>query len=166
MFNEETKKDMIGKLTGLAEAKAKINPDLYSRYNVKRGLRNNDGTGVLVGLTEVGEVMSYIVDDAERVPVEGKLFYRGYEITDLVNGFYGKRFGFEEIAYLLMMGELPTQDQLAEFTELISSCRMLPRGFTEDMILKAPSPDVMNKLARSVLALYSYDYNLPRISCT
>ena len=166
MFNEETKKDMIGKLTGLAEAKAKINPDLYSRYNVKRGLRNNDGTGVLVGLTEVGEVMSYIVDDAERVPVEGKLFYRGYEVTDLVNGFYGKRFGFEEIAYLLMMGELPTQDQLAEFTELISSCRMLPRGFTEDMILKAPSPDVMNKLARSVLALYSYDYNPDSIELT
>ncbi|MBO4637679.1 MAG: citrate/2-methylcitrate synthase [Clostridiales bacterium] len=159
MFNEETKSEMISKLTGLAEAKAKIDPDLYSRYNVKRGLRNNDGTGVLVGLTEVGEVMSYIVDDAERVPVEGKLFYRGYEVSDLVNGFYGKRFGYEEISYLLLMGELPTEEQLKEYNELISSCRMLPRGFTEDMILKAPSPDVMNKLARSVLALYSYDHN-------
>ena len=159
MFNEETKSEMISKLTGLAEAKAKIDPDLYSRYNVKRGLRNNDGTGVLVGLTEVGEVMSYIVDDAERVPVEGKLFYRGYEVSDLVNGFYGKRFGYEEISDLLLMGELPTEEQLKEYNELISSCRMLPRGFTEDMILKAPSPDVMNKLARSVLALYSYDHN-------
>ena len=153
------KKQVISELTKIASVKAHINPDLYLKYNVKRGLRNNDGTGVLVGLTEVGEVMSYIVDDAERVPVEGKLFYQGYEIKDLVNGFYGKRFGFEEIAYLLMMGDLPTQSQLSEFTDLLSSSRDLPAGFTEDMILKAPSPDVMNKLARSVLALYSYDDN-------
>ncbi|MBR6484479.1 MAG: citrate/2-methylcitrate synthase [Clostridiales bacterium] len=155
----DEKKQVISELTKIASVKAHINPDLYLKYNVKRGLRNNDGTGVLVGLTEVGEVMSYIVDDAERVPVEGKLFYQGYEIKDLVNGFYGKRFGFEEIAYLLMMGDLPTQSQLSEFTDLLSASRDLPAGFTEDMILKAPSPDVMNKLARSVLALYSYDDN-------
>ena len=158
-MQDNEKKQVISELTKIASVKAHINPDLYLKYNVKRGLRNNDGTGVLVGLTEVGEVMSYIVDDAERVPVEGKLFYQGYEIKDLVNGFYGKRFGFEEIAYLLMMGDLPTQSQLSEFTDLLSASRDLPAGFTEDMILKAPSPDVMNKLARSVLALYSYDDN-------
>ncbi len=141
-------------------AKSKIDPTLYERYSVKRGLRNEDGTGVLVGLTEVGEVFSYIMDEGERIPVEGRLFYRGISINDLVNGFYQeKRFGFEETAYLLLFGELPTRAQLAQFTELLAGSRDLPYGFTEDMILKAPSPDIMNKLARSVLALYSYDRN-------
>ncbi len=154
------KEKMIRKLTDNAGVKSHINPELYAKYNVKRGLRNNDGTGVLVGLTEVGEVMSYIVDDAERVPVEGRLYYQGYEVKDLVNGFYNKgRFGYEEIVYLLLTGELPTTEQVDEFIELLASCRNLPENFTEDMILKAPSPDIMNKLARSVLALYSYDDN-------
>jgi citrate synthase len=151
------KKVLLAKLTDAASTKSHINPTLYTKYDVKRGLRNNDGTGVLVGLTEVGEVMSYIIDDAERVPVEGKLFYQGYEISDLVKGFYGKRFGFEEVAFLLLTGELPTESELKSFRELLADRRPLPEGFTEDMILKAPSPDVMNKLARSVLALYSYD---------
>ncbi|MBR6881011.1 MAG: citrate/2-methylcitrate synthase [Clostridiales bacterium] len=157
MLTAEQTKKLIHDFAATSKVDQKIDPALYTKYNVKRGLRNNDGTGVLVGLTEVGEVMSYIVDDAERVPVEGKLFYRGYEISDLVNGFYGKRFGYEEIAYLLLKGQLPTDEQLLEFKELLSTVRPLPKGFTEDMILKAPSPDVMNKLARSVLALYSYD---------
>ncbi len=157
MLTAEQTKNLIHDFAATAKVDQKIDPALYTKYNVKRGLRNNDGTGVLVGLTEVGEVMSYIVDDAERVPVEGKLFYRGYEISDLVNGFYGKRFGYEEIAYLLLKGQLPTDEQLLGFKELLSTVRPLPKGFTEDMILKAPSPDVMNKLARSVLALYSYD---------
>lgn len=110
LTNEEKQKD-LKILTANATAKAKIDSHLYQKYNVKRGLRNNDGTGVLVGLTEVGEVMSYIVDDSERVPVEGKLFYRGYEVKDIVNGFYNKgRFGFEEVAFLLLTGELPTKD--------------------------------------------------------
>jgi citrate synthase len=121
-------------------------------------LRNEDGTGVLVGLTEVGEVFSYIMDDADRVPVEGRLFYRGMGVADIVNGFYqDKRFGFEETVYLLLFGELPTQEQLDQFEDLIRANRNLPVGFTEDMILKAPSPDIMNKLARTVLALYAYD---------
>ena len=114
------KKVLLGKLTNAASTKSHINPTLYTKYDVKRGLRNNDGTGVLVGLTEVGEVMSYIIDDAERVPVEGKLFYQGYEISDLVKGFYGKRFGYEEIAFLLMTGELPTEAELKTFTELLA----------------------------------------------
>jgi len=154
------KKKVFSELAGKSSAKSKIDPSLYERYNVKRGLRNEDGTGVLVGLTEVGEVMSYIVDDAERIPVEGRLFYRGIEISDLVSGFYeDKRYGFEETAYLLLFGELPTKEELVRFNSLLASHRDLPHSFTEDMILKAPSPDIMNKLARSTLALYSYDKN-------
>ena len=156
----DKKEEIIGMLTDVASVKSHIEPTLYTKYNVKRGLRNNDGTGVLVGLTEVGEVMSYIVDDADRIPVEGKLFYQGYEISDLVNGFFPQgRFGFEETAFLLLTGDLPTKSDLASFNELLSSSRPLPPNFTEDMIMKAPSPDIMNKLARSVLALYSYDDN-------
>ena len=156
----EQNEQLINKLAEVAKVKSHINTDLYSKYNVKRGLRNNDGTGVLVGLTEVGEVMSYIVDDADRIPVEGKLFYQGYEVKDLVNGFFSEgRYGYEETAFLLLTGELPTQRELEDFTKLLSDVRPLPDGFTEDMIMKAPSPDVMNKLARSVLALYSYDSN-------
>jgi len=156
----EFKDNMIGKLTENASVKSHINPELYGKYNVKRGLRNNDGTGVLVGLTEIGEVLSYIVDDAERIPVEGKLFYQGYEVSDIVDSAWsGHRFGFEEVAFLLMTGDLPTEGELSDFKKLLAESRPLPAGFTEDMILKAPSPDVMNKLARSVLALYSYDSN-------
>jgi len=156
---ELNNEEIISKLAKVAGKKAKIDPELYGRYNVKRGLRNNDGTGVLVGLTEVGEVMSYLMDDGDRMPVDGRLYYQGYEVTDLVNGFYKKRFGYEEIAFLLITGDLPTEKELEEFRALLSSKRPLPDGFTEDMILKAPSPDVMNKLARSVLASYSYDSN-------
>ena len=159
-MEQEEKEQLINKIADIAAVKSHINPELYTKYNVKRGLRNNDGTGVLVGLTEVGEVMSYIVDDADRIPVEGKLFYQGYEISDLVNGFFPqKRFGFEEISFLLLTGDLPKKDQLEKYNEFLSSVRRLPEGFTEDMIMKAPSPDIMNKLARSVLALYSYDDN-------
>ena len=159
MADIKTNDELIDKLAKVAGKKAKIDPELYGRYNVKRGLRNNDGTGVLVGLTEVGEVMSYLMDDGDRMPVDGRLYYQGYEVTDLVNGFYKKRFGYEEIAFLLITGDLPTEQELADFRALLASKRPLPDGFTEDMILKAPSPDVMNKLARSVLASYSYDSN-------
>ena len=159
MADIKNNEEFIGKLAKVAGKKAKIDPELYGRYNVKRGLRNNDGTGVLVGLTEVGEVMSYLMDDGDRMPVDGRLYYQGYEVTDLVNGFYKKRFGYEEIAFLLITGDLPTETELADFRALLASKRPLPEGFTEDMILKAPSPDVMNKLARSVLASYSYDNN-------
>ena len=159
MADIKTNDVLIDQLAKVAGKKAKIDPELDGRYNVKRGLRNNDGTGVLVGLTEVGEVMSYLMDDGDRMPVDGRLYYQGYEVTDLVNGFYKKRFGYEEIAFLLITGDLPTEQELADFRALLASKRPLPDGFTEDMILKAPSPDVMNKLARSVLASYSYDSN-------
>ena len=163
----EQKERMIEKLAENAAVKSHINLDLYSKYNVKRGLRNNDGTGVLVGLTEVGEVMSYIVDDAERIPIEGRLYYQGYEVSDIVdNAWKNGRFGFEEVAFLLTTGELPSEQELVDFKQLLAESRPLPTGFTEDMILKAPSPDVMNKLARSVLALYSYDENPDSIELT
>jgi citrate synthase len=158
MIDEKNRQRLINELAENSAAKTRISPDLYQRYSVKRGLRNEDGTGVLVGLTEIGEVMSYIMDDNDRIPVEGRLFYRGLSIDDIVSGFYNdKRFGFEETAYLLLFGELPTAGQLEQFNDLLDSFRQLPDGFTEDMILKAPSPDIMNKLARTVLALYPYD---------
>ncbi len=157
-MDEQKRNTLIKQLAADTAAKSRIDPALYERYNVKRGLRNNDGTGVLVGLTEIGEVYSYIMDDGDRIPIEGRLFYRGVEISDLVSGFFDeRRFGFEETAYLLLFGELPTREQLQLFSELLASYRELPDNFTEDMILKAPSPDIMNKLARTVLALYPYD---------
>nr|WP_244432631.1 citrate/2-methylcitrate synthase [Holophaga foetida] len=151
---------LIDHLGNLLEQNDRIDPELYSKYRVMRGLRDEAGTGVLVGLTEIGDVRAYIFDEEEKVPVEGKLFYRGIEINDLVNGFQGEgRLGFEECCYLLLVGELPDQEQLAAFQDLLGQLRPLPKGFTEDMILKAPSTDIMNKLARSVLVSYSYDPN-------
>ena len=148
------------KYISLAMKNNRIDPAAFSRYDIKRGLRNNDGTGVLVGLTQIGDVHGYIVDEKEKVPVEGRLRYRGFNIKDLTDGFIKeKRFGFEEIVFLLLFGELPKKDELVEFTALLGSQRNLPDGFTEDMILKAPSNNIMNKLARSVLAAYSYDDN-------
>lgn len=144
----------------LAKKNNTIDPDLYEKYNVKRGLRNKDGTGVLVGLTEIGEVHGYILDEGERTPDHGRLLYRGIDIWDIVRGFQQeRRFGFEEVCYLLLFGELPDKKGLEEFSHLLAENRALPEGFVEDMILKAPSNDIMNKLARSVLAAYSYDAN-------
>ncbi len=150
----------LDRLALLAGKNNCIEPDLYEKYNVKRGLRNSDGTGVLVGLTEIGDVHGYILDEGERVPDEGRLLYRGIDIRDIVNGFQKEgRSGFEEICYLLLFGELPDQQTLSDFNELLGENRLLPDGFIEDMILKAPSNDIMNKLARSVLASYTYDRN-------
>ena len=138
----------------------KVAPELYEKYNVKRGLRNNDGTGVLVGLTEVGDVHSYLMEDGVKIPVEGRLSYRGYSVNDLVNNAEQEgRYGFEETCYLLLFGILPDKKMLKDFNELLADFRALPYGFTEDMILKAPSKDIMNKLTRAVLATYSYDHN-------
>ena len=136
----------------------KIAPELYSKYNVKRGLRNGDGTGVLVGLTNIGNVHGYIKDECDKIPDVGCLRYRGVDVSDIVHSCQREnRFGYEETAYLLLFGKLPTKERLIAFKNLLASNRSLPEGFTEDMILKAPSSDIMNKLARSVLASYSYD---------
>lgn len=137
----------------------------YTDYNVKRGLRNADGTGVLAGLTAIGEVHGYILDEGSRVPIEGSLRYRGISIKDMVNSCLAEdRFGFEEVAFLLTFGFLPNRENLDYFKKFLASNRSLPDGFTEDMILKAPSKNIMNKLERSVLALYSYDDNPDDIS--
>ena len=133
--------------------------------DIKRGLRNADGTGVMAGCTKIGSVQGYAIIDGEKTPMEGRLIYRGYDIMQLISGFTReKRFGFEETAYLLMFGRLPTQAEYDAFRELLSETMALPQGFTEDMIIKAPSKNVMNKLARSVLALYSYDDNPDDVS--
>ena len=135
-----------------------ISPAYFDKYSVKRELRNPDGTGVMAGVTNICNVHGYVVDDGEKKPAEGKLIFRGYNIRDLIGNVEAEgRFGFEEIAYLLLTGKLPKANELEEFTVLLSDNRALPENFFEDMILKAPSRDIMNKMARSTLALYSYD---------
>lgn len=135
-----------------------IDPALYDKYEVKRGLRDLNGHGVLTGLTEVGEIEAYITKDGVSTPTEGHLYYRGYDLYDLVDGFIkDDRFGFEEVTYLLLFGKLPTKKELADFCQILAKYRTLPTSFVRDIIMKAPSKDMMNTLARSVLTLYSYD---------
>lgn len=155
-YSEITKEIM--NLSELCIKNNKVDPGLYSKYEVKRGLRDISGKGVLAGLTEISEVHSYTIVDSDLVPCEGKLYYRGVDVEDIVNGFIKeKRFGFEETAYLLLFGNLPNKNQLDEFKKLLADYRTLPTSFVRDIIMKAPSPDMMNTLARSVLTLYSYD---------
>lgn len=135
-----------------------INPEYYRRFDVKRGLRNADSTGVLAGLTKVCSVEGYYIEDGERVPKDGKLIYRGINIEDIISNCEEEnRFGYEEVIYLLLFGVLPTEKQLNGFKQLLANLRELPEDFVEDMIMKVPSKDIMNKVARCVLALYSYD---------
>lgn len=143
-----------------------IPPEFYKEKNVKLGLRNANGTGVVVGLTRIGEVMGYTTDENKnKIPVEGKLYYRGYSVEDLVNNCITEnRFGFEEVTFLLVFGYLPSKSELKAFNKLLGAKRDLPMGFARDMILTAPSNNIMNKLARSVLALYCYDDNPDDIS--
>lgn len=157
---KQSEEKMLNELSKMAEKSSLIKPELYSKYAVKRGLRDLDGRGVLVGLTEIGEVHSYVLDEGEIVPVPGRLIYRGYDIADLVEGFTDEdRYGFEEAVYLLLFGRLPDHNALKDFHQLLALYQMLPEDFARDMILKAPSKDIMNTLARSVLALYSFDDN-------
>ena len=133
-------------------------PSKYFNEKVKRGLRNSDGTGVMAGVTRVGRVIGYNIEDGEIVPAKGRLFYRGLNVEDIVDAHVANNtFGYEEVAYLLLMGYLPNKQEMEKFSAMLSRARALPEGFTEDIILKNPSPNVMNKLARSVLTLYSYD---------
>lgn len=146
------------KLSKIYEDDISIDPELYTKYDVKRGLRDLNGKGVLVGLTEISDVCSTKIVDGKSVPMEGELYYRGYNVKDLVKGIpETSHFGFEECTYLLLFGKLPNQEELKEFTHLLSHYRTLPTGFVRDIIMKAPSRDMMNTLARSVLTLYSYD---------
>ena len=137
---------------------SKIDQSLYSKFHIKRGLRRSDGTGVLAGITNICNVHGYVVNEGEVEPIPGELIYRGYNIYDLVRGAEReKRYGYEETVYLLLFGNLPTADELEAFNHYLSMHRSLPSGFVVDMMMKAPSKNIMNKLARSILSLYSYN---------
>ncbi|MDF1494000.1 citrate/2-methylcitrate synthase [Caproiciproducens sp. CPB-2] len=148
----------ILELTDLCKSHSTIKPSLFAQYDVKRGLRDINGKGVLTGLTEISDIISSKEVDGKSVPCEGELYYRGINIQDIVRGFIAEnRFGFEETTYLLLFGELPEEGRLQEFKRLLSKYRTLPTNFVRDIIMKAPSFDMMNTLARSVLTLYAYD---------
>lgn len=159
----QTNVDATKTLKALADqcvSRNSIDPDLYAKYEVKRGLRDINGKGVLAGLTDVSKIKSYIIEDGEMIPCEGKLYYQGIDVQELVKGFISEgRFGFEETVYLLLFGSLPTKTQLEEFQAVLADYRVLPNKFTRDVIMKAPSRDMMNMLSRSVLMLYAYDEN-------
>ncbi len=162
-FSEVT--SLVGELTRLCIENTSIDPSLYTKFQVNRGLRDVNGNGVLTGLTEISEIQSSKQMDGKTVPCEGELYYRGINIKDIVAGFIKeKRFGFEEVTYLLLFGNLPTQEQLDSFIKILSHYRTLPTSFVRDIIMKAPSRDMMNTLARSVLTLYSYDPTASDIS--
>lgn len=160
MYTEVEDKASYSKISTGVKDFYRIDKDEYLSYQVKRGLRNMDGSGVLAGLTNVSEVHGYVVSESEKFPIHGELSYRGYDIKDLTSSYgINKRFGFEEVTYLLLFGSLPTKSELEDYCKYLAQSRELPPFFTEDMILKNPSHDIMNKLARSVLSLYSYDKN-------
>lgn len=159
------KKSEIRKLTQdystICRNNDSVEKELFAEYGVKRGLRDLNGRGVLTGITNISRVESTEIIDGERVPCEGKLYFRGYKIQDLVQGFMDKgRFGFEEITYLLLFGVLPNKEELEEFKQLMSTSRQLPTNFVRDVVMKAPSADIMNSLTRSVLTLASYDRDM------
>ena len=162
--NSEEYNRILDELTGYCTESGKIDQNLYVNYDVKRGLRDSTGKGVLTGLTEISDVIGYDVIDGERVPTDGRLYYQGYNVEDLERGFHGSKFGFEETMYLLLFGKLPNEQQFKRFVEMMECYRELPRKFTRDVILKAPSKNMMNVLQRCVLTLYSYDDNPDDIS--
>lgn len=147
-------------LTQVCVENSKMDPSLYGKYDVKRGLRDVNGKGVLAGLTQISSIYSTDVVDGKTVPCEGRLYYRGYDIHELTQGFLREqRFGFEEVTYLLLFGKLPNEKELADFKVLLAGQRSLPKNFVRDVIMKAPTKDMMNTLSRSVLTLYAYDHN-------
>ncbi len=137
----------------------RLEPQMFERYEVQRGLRDKNGNGVVTGLTNISRIDSFKMVDGVKKPCEGKLWYRGYDCIELVKGFRGKHAGFEEVAYLLLFGQLPNAQQMKEFRDILAANRTLPTNFTRDVIMKAPSSDIMNSLTRSVLTLASYDKN-------
>lgn len=161
MENEKKMDDLIKGYADYCRDTFQIDTELYGKYEVKRGLRDISGKGVLAGLTDISEIVSYTIEDSEMIPCDGKLYYQGINIENIVHGFIAEdRLGFEETVYLLLFGHLPKRGELAEFQDLLSSYReTLPTSFVRDIIMKAPSKDMMNTLARSVLTLYAYDDN-------
>ena len=158
-LNAEYGSDWIAKMASVCEESSTIDSTLFGKYEVKRGLRDLNGQGVLTGLTEISEIRSRKMEDDEWVPCDGKLYYQGIDIEEIVDGFLQeKRFGYEEVVYLLLFGELPTESQLENLKDILAEYRKsLPSSFVRDIIMKAPSSDLMNTLGRSVLTLYSYD---------
>ena len=155
----------LRRLAGLCCRCDAVDPELYTKYDVKRGLRDINGKGVMAGLTEISEVKAMEMVDGVHVPCEGKLYYRGIDIEELIQGFSAEnRFGFEETAYLLLFGCLPDKHELDEFSKLLAGYRQLPTNFVRDVIMKAPTADMMNTLSRSILTLYGYDNNANDIS--
>ena len=158
MTDELKMKERLEHLVEVSRNSEEIDLRLYDEYDVKRGLRDAAGKGVLTGLTLISDVVGYEYNKkGAKVPADGKLFYQGYNVLDLIDGFSDRRFGFEEITYLLLFGTLPTKTELEEFVEILSYFRELPGAFTRDVIMKAPSHNIMNSLQKSVLTLYSYD---------
>jgi citrate synthase len=159
-MTEEQNNALLQHLTELTQINDPIDQGLYQRYDVLRGLRYPDGRGVLVGLTRVGDVVGYEMIDGQKVPIPGQLLYRGYNIEEIIKDTEAhNQFGFEQTVYLLLFGELPTSEQLEHFNSLLGAMRNLPSAFTDDYITKSPCSNIMNKLARGVLASYSYDLN-------
>ena len=156
---------MVENYVDMCNSSRRIDQSLYEKYDVKRGLRDSDGRGVLTGLTEISDVSGFRTEpDGTRVPIEGELFFQGYDIKNLVEGFRGSRHGFEETIFLLLFGELPSETQLEDFMQILGALRPLPENFNRDVIMKAPSRNIMNVLERCVLTLYSYDDNPDDIS--
>lgn len=156
--------EIVG-LAGLCEKTGIIDPSLYATYNVKRGLRDISGKGVLAGLTKISDIVSFQTIDGVEHPSEGKLYYRGIDVEELVDGFIREnRFGFEEVAFLLLFGQQPDVANLTSFNQILANYRSLPTSFVRDIIMKAPSHDMMNTLSRSVLTLYAYDEQADDIS--
>ena len=152
--------DSLKRLTEMCKENYAINPKAFQSANVKRGLRNFDGSGIVAGVTNISMVHGYILYEGEKMPDEGRLLYRGYDVNKLIDGYTKEnRYGYEECAFLLLFGFLPTKEQLDAFRDMTSAYSFLPQNFTEDVIMRAPSPNIMNKLQSSVLALYTYDSN-------
>ena len=165
MKKEEVHVDeRLEKLVEYSMRSGRIDGKLYEEYDVKRGLRDSSGKGVLTGLTEISDVVSFGYVDGEKVPIDGELYFQGVNVQDLVKGFANRRFAFEEATYLLLFGKLPTKEQLDEFIELLGEFRSLPDTFVRDVVMKAPSSNMMNTLQKCVLTLYSYDENPEDIS--
>ncbi|MBQ3600030.1 MAG: citrate/2-methylcitrate synthase [Lachnospiraceae bacterium] len=162
--DEGTTKENIRSLEETLLSNHRIDPNLYLEYDVKRGLRDSDGKGVLTGLTEVSDVCSYTSENGERVPAEGELYYQGINVYDIIEGVQGKRYGFEETIYLLIFGKLPTEKEFQMFLNVMSDLQTLGGRFVRDVIMKASNSNIMNALQRCVLTLYSYDSNPDDIS--
>lgn len=148
----------------LCQNREDIPVELYETHGVKRGLRDKNGNGVLAGLTQVSKIESFQTENGKKVPCDGRLWYRGYDVIDLVRGFVDQRYGFDEVAYLLLFDKLPNKQELVEFSRILSEVRALPTNFTRDVIMKAPSKDIMNSMTKSVLTLASYDNYVADIS--